>query len=99
MKGLLIGVWYAMMSIHYVAVSIPKTNTTTANNINHWTIHSGIKGFSIFTSIILYLIVCKFYQYRERDEVINEQQMIEEKYERELLQGTRNEENEILITK
>ena len=99
MKGLLIGVWYAMMSIHYVAVSIPKTNTTTANNINHWTIHSGIKGFSIFTSIILYLIVCKFYQYRERDEVINEQQMIEEQYERELLQGTRNEENEILITK
>ena len=48
---------------------------------------------------MLYLIVCKFYQYRERDEVINEQQMIEEQYERELLQGTRNEENEILITK
>ena len=99
MKGLLIGVWYAMMSIHYVAVSIAKTNATTANNINYWTIHSGMKGFGIFTSIILYLIVCKFYRYRERDEVINEQQMIEEQYERELLQGTRNEENQILITK
>ena len=35
MKGLLIGVWYAMMSIHYVAVSIANTNATTANNINH----------------------------------------------------------------
>ena len=82
-----------------MAVSIAKTNAITANNINHWTIHSGIKGFGIFISIILDLIVCKFYQYHERNEVINEQQMIEEQYERELLQGTRNEENEILITK
>ena len=51
----------------------------TTGNIYH-----GIKGFGIFISIVCFCFVCKFYRYRERDEIVNEQAIIEEIYEREL---------------
>ena len=40
--------------------------------------------FLIFVSLILYLCVSKRYRYRLRDEVVNEQFLVEEIYEREL---------------
>ena len=91
MKGLLIGIWYAMLSIQYIIINIINTNLIKVDSTYQWTIYSGVKGFGIFVSLVFYSIVCKFYTYRERDEVINEQLMIEEQYERELLLQEKND--------
>ena len=39
----------------------------------------------MFTSILSFSIIYKSYRYRERNEVVNEQAIIEKQYERELL--------------
>ena len=82
-KGLLIGLWYSMLSIKSFFINIIDTQVpmdTTEFNIYH-----GIKGVAIFISLAAFSIVCKKYKYRERNEIVNEQAMIEEQYERELL--------------
>ena len=83
-KGLLIGMWYSMLSIRYFIGSIPNIYSSLFEE-NLWNFYRGVKGFCIFTSIICFSLVCKYYQYRKRDEIVNEQAMIEEQYERELL--------------
>ena len=90
MKGLLIGIWYANLSIKYLVVNILDeymVETTT------WNIYHGVKGLGIFLSIASFFWVYKFYCYRERDEIVNEQAIIEEQYERELLLN-RDDEND-----
>ena len=85
-KGLLIGLWYSMLSIKSFFINIIDTQVpmdTTEFNIYH-----GTKGVAIFISLAAFSIVCKKYKYRERNEVVNEQAMIEEQYERELLMNT-----------
>ena len=44
-------------------------------------------------SLIIFGISCRWYRYRERDEVVNVQGMIEEIYERELLQQQNEKES------
>ena len=85
MKGLLIGIWYASFSIKYFTVGVLDVYMVEETT---WSIYHGVKGFSIFLSIIFFSLVCKFYRYRERDEIVNEQAIIEEQYERELLLNT-----------
>ena len=90
MKGLLIGIWYANLSFKYLVVNILDgyiVETTT------WNIYHGVKGLGIFLSIISFSLVYKFYRYRERDEIVNEQAIIEEQYERELLFNRDEEEH------
>ena len=53
--------------------------------VDNWYIYHGIKGLCIFLSIVSFSFVLRHYQYRKRDEIVNEQAMIEELYERELL--------------
>ena len=75
MKGLLIGIWYANLSIKYLVVNILDgymVETTT------WNIYHGVKGLSIFLSIVSFFLVYKFYYYHEGDEIVNEQAIIEE---------------------
>ena len=43
-----------------------------------------MKSFLIFLSLMFYLCVSKRYHYRHRDEVVNEQYLVEEIYERNL---------------
>ena len=84
MKGLLIGIWYSMMSIKYIVVN----NLNIRKNLlqtDSWSIYHGIRGVRIFVSIICFSFISKRYRYRERDENVNEQAIIEEQYERELL--------------
>ena len=91
MKGLLIGIWYANLSIKYLVVNILDgyiVETTT------WNIYHGVKGFGIFLSIVSFSLVYKFYRYRERDEIVNEQAIIEEHYERELLFNSDEEDHD-----
>ena len=85
-KGLLIGLWYSMLSIKTFFINIIDTQVpmdTTEFNIYH-----GTKGVAIFISLAAFSIVCKKYKYRERNEIVNEQAMIEEQYERELLMNS-----------
>ena len=84
MKGLLIGVWYSTLSIKYFIVNNLDLYPPLFEEFS-WNIYHGVKGLCIFTSIICFSMVCKYYQYRKRDEIVNEQAMIEEQYERELL--------------
>ena len=84
MKGLLIGIWYSTLSINYIIISNIDIHPTLLQQ-NPWSIYNGLKGFGAFLSIALFSLVCKHYRYRERNEIVNEQAIIEEQYERELL--------------
>ena len=92
MKGLLIGIWYAMLSIRYMGTNFVTATLNESNN-SEWCIYGGVKGLCIFMSIVLYSVVCKYYHYRERDEVVNEQAIIEDLYERELMYETEDSQS------
>ena len=88
MKGLLIGIWYSTLSIKYLIVNVLDGYMIKETT---WNIYHGVKGFCIFLSILSFCFVYKFYHYHERDEIVNEQAIIEEQYERELLHHTDEE--------
>ena len=81
MKGLLIGTWYALLATNHTFVEVPEL--FMIDNLS-WVIFHALKTFLIFISIIMYLCVSKRYRYRQWDEVVNEQFLVEEIYEREL---------------
>ena len=91
-KGLLIGLWYSMLSIKSFFINI--IDTQVPMDTTEWNIYHGIKGVAIFISLAAFSIVCKKYKYRERNEIVNEQAMIEEQYERELFRNSRVTEKE-----
>ena len=94
-KGLLIGLWYSMLSIKsfFIIIDTQVPMDTTEFNIYH-----GIKGVAIFVSLAAFSIVCKKYKYRERNEIVNKQAMIEEQYERELLMNSHVTEDDYSTT-
>ena len=81
-KGLLVGVWYSMLSIKFAVMD--TIDTQVVMDTVQWNIYHGIKGITIFISLAGFGIVSKTYRYRERNEVVGEQAIIEEQYEREL---------------
>ena len=91
LKGLLIGIWYALLATNYILVEIPELFTTSSTS---WLVYHEGKAFLVFLSIIMYLCVSKRYRYRLRDEVVNEQYLVEEIYERELNQAEKCEQEE-----
>ena len=93
-KGLLVGVWYSMLSIKFATMGLIETQVfmTTIQ----WNMYHGIKGFVIFLSLIAFSFVCKTYKYRERNEIVNEQAIIEAQYERELLLNPLNADTNTL---
>ena len=90
LKGFMVGIWYAMLSIKYFITTIDTVIVHFHLMERTWIIYESIKIGIIGLSLIIFGISCRWYRYRERDEVVNVQGMIEEIYERELLQ----EENE-----
>ena len=84
LKGLLIGIWYSTSSVKYMVIGVLDTHPLFLES-SPWSIYHGIKGFGIFVSILSFSIIYKSYRYRERNEIVNEQAIIEEQYERELL--------------
>ena len=102
LKGFMVGIWYAMLSVKYFIITI---DTAIVYHLMErvWIIYEGIKIGIIGLSLIIFGISCRWYRYRERDEVVNVQGMIEEIFERELLQQENEEdssddEDTILIT-
>ena len=93
LKGLLIGLWYASLSVHYLLVEVPDiyiplTDGTTRE------VFQEVKAFLIALSLIFFAYVSGRYRYRVRDEVVNEQYLIEEIYEREFIIAAKLEEEE-----
>ena len=83
MKGLLIGILYSTQSIRCLVADILDKKSARLDT-DLWTIYHGIKGVVIILSLLLYSLLYKRYHYRERNETINEQYMIEQQYEEEL---------------
>ena len=86
LKGFMIGIWYAMFSIKYVFVNIIDYIIVFSKGDKAWIIYESIKIGIIGLSLIIFGISCRWYRYRERDEVVNVQGMIEDIFEKELLQ-------------
>ena len=78
-QGLLIGLWYATFSIRYLIVGVLDNLITERRS---WLIYEGVKGFLILVSLVLFSCVSRHYRYRQRDEVVNIQAMIEDTHER-----------------
>ena len=81
LKGLLIGVWYAFLAINYLLIESSELYTIARTT---WISFHSVKTFLILISLIVYVCVAKRYQYRLRDEVVNERYLVEEIYDREL---------------
>ena len=78
-QGLLIGLWYATFSIRYLVVAILDSYITVRRA---WLIYEGVKGFLLLVSLGLFWYVSRRYCYRQRDEIVNVQGMIEDTHER-----------------
>ena len=100
LKGFMVGIWYAMFSIKYIFVEIIEFSITSIYKEDKaWIIYESIKIGIIGLSLIIFGISCRWYRYRERDEVVNVQGMIEDIFEKELNQQQNNEdEDTVLIT-
>ena len=78
-QGLLIGLWYATFSIRYLFVSL--VDVFLFDNTS-WLIFEGVKVFLILVSLVLFLCVSRHYRYRQRDEIVNVQGMIEDTHDK-----------------
>ena len=94
LKGFMVGIWYAMLSIKYFITTIDSAIVYYHLMERVWIIYESIKIGIIGLSLIIFGINCRWYRYRERDEVVNVQGMIEEIFERELLQQENEDDDE-----
>ena len=94
LKGFMVGIWYAMLSIKYFTTTIDTAIVYYQLMEGVWIIYESIKIGIIGLSLIIFGISCRWYRYRERDEVVNVQGMIEEIFERELLQQENEDDDE-----
>ena len=94
LKGFMVGIWYAMLSIKYFIATIDTAIVYYHLMERVWIIYESTKIGIIGLSLIIFGISCQWYRYRERDEVVNVQGMIEEIYERELLQQEKEDDDE-----
>ena len=78
-QGLLIGQWYATFSIRYLVIDILDNFIIERRS---WLICEGMKGFLILVSLVLFSCMSSRYHYRQRDEIVNVQKMIEDTHER-----------------
>ena len=78
-QGLLIGLWYATFSIRYLIVGWIDAFLFEKNS---WVIFEGVKVFLILVSLVLFSCVSRRYRYRQRDEIVNVQGMIEDTHDK-----------------
>ena len=78
-QGLLIGMWYATFSIRYLLVDLVDAFLVEKTS---WLIFEGVKVFLILVSLVLFSCVSRHYRYRERDEIVNVQGMIEDTHDK-----------------
>ena len=78
-QGLLIGLWYATFSIRYLLVGLVDTLLIERTS---WLIFEGMKVLLILVSLVLFSCVSRRYRYRQRDEIVNVQGMIEDTHDK-----------------
>ena len=78
-QGLLIGLWYATFSIRYLLVGLVDLFLFEKTS---WLIFEGVKVFLILVSVVLFSCVSRHYRYRQRDEIVNVQGMIEDTHDK-----------------
>ena len=78
-QGLLIGLWYATFSIRYLLVGLIDSLLIEKTS---WLIFEGVKVFLILVSLVLFSCVSRRYRYRQRDEIVNVQGMIEDTHDK-----------------
>ena len=78
-QGLLIGLWYATFSIRYLLVGLVDVFLFQKTS---WLIFEGVKVFLMLVSLVLFSCVSRHYRYRQRDEIVNVQGMIEDTHEK-----------------
>ena len=78
-QGLFIGLWYATFSIRYLVVAILDNFIIERRS---WLICEGVKVILILLSLMLFSYMSRCYRYRQRDEIVNVQGMIEDTHER-----------------
>ena len=78
-QGLLIGLWYATFSIRYLLVDLVDTFLIEKTS---WLIFEGVKVFLILVSLVLFSCVSRRYRYRQRDDIVNVQGMIEDTHDK-----------------
>ena len=93
MKGVLVSLWYASQAVSYLFIGVPEVYITDSEA---WKIYQSIKIGLILISLVAYVIVSRRYRYRLRDEVVNEQYLVEEVYERELALAEQYEQEQLL---
>ena len=99
LKGFMIGIWYTMFSIKYIIIDITDDVISYFQlEERTWIIYESIKIGIIGLSLIIFGISCQWYRYRERDEVVNVQGMIEDIFEKELLQQENEDENASVVS-
>ena len=99
LKGFVVGIWYAMFSIKYIIINLTDDGISYYQlEERTWIVYESIKLGIIGLSLIIFGISCRWYRYRERDEVVNVQGMIEDIFEKELLQQENEDENASLVS-
>ena len=78
-QGLLIGLWYATFSIRYLLVGLVDVVLFEKHS---WLVFQGVKVFLILVSLVLFSCVSRNYHYRQRDEIVNVQGMIEDTHDK-----------------
>ena len=78
-QGLHIGLWYATFSIRYLLVGLVDVFLLEKT---FWLIFEGVKVFLILVSLVLFSCVSRRYHYRQRDEIVNVQGMIEDTHDK-----------------
>lgn len=85
MKGLLLGIWYLTLSVKSLVInSVEGADVIQFDQVS-WSAYHGAKGIGVFVSIVAFSMVSKSYRYRERNEIVSEQAIIERVFEGELL--------------
>ena len=92
MKGVLVSLCYA--SRVYLFIEVSEDYITDSKT---WKIYQSVKiGQLIFISLVAIVVVSRRYRYHLRDEVVNEQYLVEEVYERELALAEQYEQEQLL---
>ena len=78
-QGLLIGLWYATFSIRYLLVGLVDAFLFEKTS---WLNFEGVKVFLILVSLVLFSCVSRCYRYRQRDDIVNVQGMIEDTHDK-----------------
>ena len=77
----MIGLWYAMFSFRYMAMSTLDQFITSSVDV---LIHQVVRSILVLVSLVLYMCMSRAYKYRVRDWVVHVQWMVEDIFERQI---------------